>query len=249
MRSVLTAAAFVPSPPLLVPQLAGAAASETDRLRNAALEAGARLADACTDWTAIGVVEAGCAPVDVPAESCGTFRGFGLDIEVALSETAPGVADPEMPLAALIAGWLRGRTAPSARVRVRALAADTPADECARLGAQLRAELDASTTPRGLLVIADGANTLTDKAPGAFDERSGELQATLDRALAAGDPATLASLDSDLCAAVGLSGRAAWQVLSGVFGGEAGAVQPRKVESLYSGAPYGVGYHVGMWLP
>lgn len=246
---MLTAAAFVPSPPLLVPQLAGAAASETDRLRQAALEACGRLADACTDWTAIGVVETGRGPVDVPAESCGTFRGFGLDIEVALSETAPADPDPEMPLAALVAGWLRGSTAPSARVRVRTLAADTPTDECVRLGARLRAELDAFTTPHGLLVIADGANTLTDKAPGAFDERSAELQAALDRALADGDPAALGALDADLCAAVGLSGRAAWQVLSGVFGGGSGAVQPRKAESLYSGAPYGVGYHVGMWLP
>ncbi|MFC9517334.1 hypothetical protein ACFTSD_16510 [Nocardiaceae bacterium NPDC056970] len=246
---MLTAAAFVPSPPLLVPQLAGAAAAETDRLRRAALDAAGRLADSCTEWTAIGVAEAGREAVDVAAESCGTFRGFGIDVRVSLSEAVSAEPDPEMPLAALVAGWLRGRVAPPARVRVRILAADTPAAECARLGAELRAEFDASTAPQGLLVIADGANTLTDKAPGAFDERSGDLQAALDRALVDGDPAVLAALDPDLCAAVGLSGRAAWQVLSGVFGGAAGVERPRKAESLYSGAPYGVGYHVGMWLP
>ncbi len=208
-----------------------------------------RLADSCTEWTAIGVAEAGGAAVELPAESLGTFRGFGVDVRVGLSEGAAGDPDPEMPLAALVAGWLRGRSAPAASARVRVLAADTPARDCVRLGAQLRAEFDASPVPQGLLVVADGANTLTDKAPGAFDERSADLQTTLDRALAGGDPAALTALDPELCAAVGLTGRAAWQVLSGVFGGEAGAGQPRKAESLYSGAPYGVGYHVGMWLP
>ncbi|PTR26651.1 hypothetical protein C8K36_105224 [Rhodococcus sp. OK519] len=218
-------------------------------MRTAAVDAVGRLADTCTEWTAIGVAEAGGAAVEVAAESCGTFRGFGVDIRVGLSEDASGDPDPGMPLAALVAGWLRGRAAPATSVRVRVLAADTPADECARLGARLRAQFDASPTPQGLLVVADGANTLTDKAPGAFDERSVDLQAALDRALADGDAAALAALDPELCAAVGLSGRAAWQVLSAVFGGEAGSGQPRKTESLYTGAPYGVGYHVGMWLP
>ncbi|MBM4586792.1 hypothetical protein GS507_01060 [Rhodococcus hoagii] len=246
---MLTAAAFVPSPPLLVPQLAGAAASETDRLRRAALDVAGRLADSCVEWTAIGVAEVGRGPADVAPESCGTFRGFGVDLPVSLSDAPPTAPDPDMPLAALVAGWLRGRAAPSVRVRVRTLAADTPAAECTQLGARLRAEFDESTTAQGLLVIADGANTLTDKAPGAFDERSADVEAALDRALAAGDPAALAALDPELCAAVGLAGRAAWQVLSGVFGDVTGTGKPRKAESSYNGAPYGVGYHVGMWLP
>ena len=197
----------------------------------------------------IGVAESG-SPVaaEIGPESCGTFAGFGVDVRVCLSPEASGRdADPSMPLAALVAGWLRGEAAPDARLRVRLLAPDTPADECARLGQSLRRALDASPEPQALLVVADGANTLTDKAPGAFDPRAEPAQQALDAALGAGDCGALDRLDVDLCDAIGLAGRPAWQALSAVFGGATGG--PRKAESLYVGAPYGVGYHVGMWLP
>ncbi|MDH6680829.1 hypothetical protein M2284_005059 [Rhodococcus sp. LBL1] len=246
---MLTVAAFVPSPPLLVPQLAGAAASETDRLRRAALDVSTRLGVSCAEWTVVGVAEPGMTSVtDVDPESCGTFAGFGVDVRVCLSpDASDDDVDPSMPLAALVAGWLRGQSAPEARLRVRTLAPDTAADECARVGESLRRELDARPTPQALLVVADGANTLTDKAPGAFDARSAEVQAALDAALAEGDCGALDVLDPALCSAIGLPGRAAWQILSAVFGSGNGG--PSKSESLYTGAPYGVGYHVGMWWP
>ncbi|WP_433612341.1 hypothetical protein [Prescottella agglutinans] len=247
---MLTAAAFVPSPPLLVPQLAGAAALETDRLRRSALDVSTRLGVSCAEWTVLGVAERGMPSVtDVDPESCGTFAGFGVDVRVCLS---PDVserddADRSMPLTALVAGWLRGQAAPESRLRVRLLSPDTSADECARVGESLRRELDARPTPQAILVVADGANTLTDKAPGAFDARSADVQVALDAALAEGDCGALDRLDPALCSAIGLPGRAAWQTLSAVFGGANGG--PSKSESLYTGAPYGVGYHVGMWLP
>lgn len=198
----------------------------------------------------VGVAEPGMPFVaDVDPESCGTFAGFGVDIRVCLSPDASdrGAVDRAMPLTALIAGWLRDQAAPESRLRVRMLAPDTPADECARLGAALRRELDARPTPQALLVVADGANTLTDKAPGAFDARSADVQSMLDTALADGDCGALELLEPALCSAIGLSGRAAWQTLSAVFGGENGG--PSKSEALYAGAPYGVGYDVGMWWP
>ncbi|RVW03757.1 class III extradiol ring-cleavage dioxygenase family protein [Rhodococcus spongiicola] len=246
---MLTAAAFVPSPPLLVPQLAGDAARETDQLRRSALAVSSRLGESCSEWTAIGVAESGLPFVaEVGPESSGTFAGFGVDVRVSLSPDASGTdVDPSMPLAALIAAWLRGQAAPASQIRVRLLAPDTPAEECAQLGAALRRELDARRSPQALLVVADGANTLTEKAPGAFDPRSEQVQASLDTALAEGDCGALDRLDAALCGSIGLVGRAAWQTLSAVFGGQAGG--PRKSESLYVGAPYGVGYHVGMWLP
>ncbi|QBJ98226.1 hypothetical protein ERC79_21475 [Rhodococcus sp. ABRD24] len=247
---MLTAAALVPSPPLLVPELAGAAATETDRFRQAALEVSARLGGACDEWTVIGVAEPGSPGGWLPAASSGTFAGFGVDVRVRLDPGLSGdddaEADRSMPLAALIAGWLRGAGAPAARARVLLLTADTPPADCARIGAELRAELDSRALPQGLLVVADGANTLTDKAPGAFDSRSGAVQSAVDEALEAGDCAAIEALDADLCAELGLSGRAAWQTLSAAFGGGCGG--PRKSETLYTGAPFGVGYHVGMWM-
>lgn len=246
---MLTAAAFVPSPPLLVPELTGAASAETDQLRRAALDVVFRLGRACTEWTVLGVADAGApSATDLDPETCGTFAGFGVDVRVCLS---PGVVDADvdrsMPLAALVAGWLRGMAAPEARARVRLLAPDTASDECARLGAALRRELDARAAPQGLLVVADGANTLSDKAPGAFDDRSAPIQAGLDAALVDGDCDALRRLDAAVCEEIGLTGRAAWQTLAAVFGTDSGG--PRKSESIYAGAPYGVGYQIGMWLP
>lgn len=250
MARVFTAAAFVPSPPLLVPELTGAAAQEGEPLRRAALEVAARLGHSAAEWVAVGV---GAAEAIVPAGAVGTFRGFGVDVRVALgphagSEPGHGSApDPTMPLAALIAGWLRTRAAHTTRVTTHILPADTPPAECARLGARLRVELDEGPEPRALLVIADGANTLTPAAPGAFDPRSTGAQAALDAALAAGDVTALARLDPVLCRELGIGGRPAWQVLAAVFDSAGG--QPSSCTTLYADAPYGVGYCVGMWLP
>ena len=98
--------------------------------------------------------------------------------------------------------------------------------------------------PTGLLVVADGATTLDPKAPGAFDARAPEYQAAVDTALAQGDCAVIAGLDPDLSAVLGCAGRAAWQVLAAVF-----EPRPSRVTTDYADAPFGVGYHVGTWLP
>ncbi|MCP2299892.1 hypothetical protein APR11_006351 [Nocardia amikacinitolerans] len=247
-------AALVPSPPILVPELGGAAAMGSGAdpddppavLRTAALDAAGALAAVTKRWTVLGV---GSADDVLGPETAGTFRGFGVDLRVALADsaTAPGfAADPRLPLPTLIAGWLRGRVAPAARATARLIAADTSAARCLELGAALRAELDADDEPRGVLVVADGAATLTVKSPGYLDERAVPLQAELDRALSAGDRAALRALDPALCAELAVSGRAAYQVLGGLF-----AADPSdpSVETHYRDAPFGVGYHVSVWRP
>lgn len=240
MARVLIAAVFVPSPPLLVPELNGLAADETDELRAAALTAVSEIAD-CADWTVVGT---GPAPARVTPTASGSFRGYGADVRAELGPEATGDADPGLPLPALIAGWLRDRVAPAVRADVHVVPADAARDECTALGRRLRAGLDEGETPRGLLVIADGAATLTAKAPGAFDARAEAVETDLTAALAAGDPPALTSLDPERCAEIVLDGRAAWQVLAGAFG-----AAPSAVKIAYSGAPYGVGYHVGTWRP
>ncbi|MGW6377357.1 hypothetical protein ACWFRB_14970 [Rhodococcus sp. NPDC055112] len=237
---MFTAAALVPSPPLLIPELAGGAAAETDELRLASKDVAARLGALSTRWTAIGVGRTEC---EIQATAAGTFRGYGADVRVALSPAASGL-DTELPLAALIAAWLRAAAPAETVVDAIIVAEDTSPVYCAELGARLRDRLDADPHPRGVLVIADGARTLTAKAPGSFDERAPEAQAELDRALDSGDAEYLAELDPVACLDIGIEGRAAWQVLAGLFGGA-----PGECRTYYRGAPYGVGYHVGMWLP
>ena len=52
---------------------------------------------------------------------------------------------------------------------MRAYADDLDADAAVPRGRQLRAEIDEAAEPIGVLVVADGANTLTPPAPGGYD--------------------------------------------------------------------------------
>lgn len=230
MRSAgLTHIAIVPSAPILVPELASGAAVELADL-TAAVRCAAQ--DLPPRWVVVGV---GAQDDRVPADAVGTFAGYGADVRVSFT---PGPSDAvrPLPLCALIAGWLRGSVNAGATVDVRVFADDLAPEAALEQGRALRAELDAAAEPVGVLVVADGANTLTAAAPGGFDPDSVARQAQWDDALATGDVAALAGLSGAL-------GRAAYQVLAGLAGPD-----PKATE-LYRGAPYGVGYFVGTWIP
>lgn len=237
---VFRAVALVPSPPLLVPELTGGGASETDAVRRAALDAATRLGRVATRWIALGVAD---EPATVPPVARGSFRGYGVDVEVGLSTDA-AQTDDRMPLAALIAGWLRGHAVPGAVVEARIVAADTDASTCRRLGHELRQRMDADDEDWGVLVVADGCTTLTPKAPGSFDDRAAAFQSGLDDALERADVSFLAGIDRDLCRELGASGAAAWQVSAAVVGDDVVNSIP-----LHRGAPFGVGYFAGFWEP
>ncbi|WP_059020399.1 hypothetical protein [Mycobacterium sp. M26] len=228
---MLTAIALTPSAPVLVPELAGTAAAEVAEFRDAALAAAA---DLPAQWVVLGV---GPATEVIGPQTAGTFAGYGVDVPVALSPQAPAAVSA-LPLCALFAGWLRGQANPAARAEVRVYAADLDAQAALAAGRALRAELNARDAAVGVLVVADGANTLTPPAPGGYDPDAEPVQAALDDALAAGDTAALAE------APAGIVGRAAYQVLAGLAG-----AGPRSARELVRGAPYGVGYFVGFWVP
>lgn len=241
MYGVLTAITLTPSAPVLVPELAGTAAAEVAVFRDAAVTATTRLPDR---WIVIGV---GAADAVIDAQTRGTFAGYGVDVPVALGPEPPAPPGrrhqtPDvvtaLPLCALFAGWLRGQANPVASAEVRVYSADHDAETAMAVGRSLRAELDARNDPVGVLVVADGANTLTPSAPGGYDPDAEPVQTTLDDALACGDTAALAVLPGFVV------GRVAYQVLAGLA--EPG---PRSTTELARGAPYGVGYFVGSWTP
>lgn len=154
------------------------------------------------------------------------------------TDLRPDPAEPaELPLCALIAGWVRGRVNGDARVSVQVCAGSQDADAAVARGRQLRAGIDESRDPVGVLVVADGANTLTPPAPGGYDPESIPVQAALDDALASGDADALTRLPDTIV------GRVAYQVLAGLM------PTPQTAVQLYRGAPYGVGYFVGTWQP
>ncbi len=227
---MLTAAAIIPSAPVLVPELAGAAATEIGDLRDAVRAVVAALPDR---WVAIGV-DATAAQIG-PAVA-GTFAGFGVDVPVALSPGTHPVT--QLPLCALITGWVRGQVRPTAVAQVRCYP-DSDVDTAMAIGRELRAELDADPHPIGVLIVADGCHTLTPSAPGGYEPANIAVQEALDDALAGGDPAGLAALPASVV------GRAAFGVLAGLAGPPAPA--PSGARALYRGAPYGVGYFAGVW--
>lgn len=228
---MLSAIAIIPSAPVMVPELASGAASECDDLRAAVLRAAGELPDR---WVAIGV-----AAVDevIACGSVGTFAGYGVDVPVALGPDALGPVRP-MPLCALVAGWVRAQANPRAVAEVRAYAAGHAPGEARTIGRAMRAELDARAEPIGVLVVADGANTLSPAAPGGHDPASVPRQEALDDALARGDAAAL----TEFC------GHAVGGVALAVLAGLADPA-PRSAHEYYRGAPYGVGYFAGVWVP
>lgn len=228
---MLSAIAIVPSAPVLVPELAGAAAAEVADLLAATLAAAALLPDR---WVAIGT---GRNDEEFGPGTVGTFAGFGVDVPVRLSARPDDTAAPgALPVCALLAAWVRGQAQPQASVRVRVYRSDHDAAAALHLGKRLRAEIDRSPEPVGVLVVADGANTLTPAAPGGYDPDNAAAQEALDDALASGDVAALSVLPDQIL------GRVVFQVLAGLAG-----PGPRSAKEFYRGAPYGVGYFAGAW--
>jgi hypothetical protein len=226
---VLSAIAIIPSAPVLVPELAGTAADEVAELRAAMVAAVAALPPR---WVVVGV---GTADGVVGPDSVGTFAGFGADLVVRLSPEATG--EPvELPLSALITGWMRDQAQPDARAEVRVYAANHDAETALALGRQLRNEIDRLAEPAGVVVVADGANTLTPAAPGGHHPNDVAVQHALDDALSCGDVAALTRLPRQVV------GRVAFQVLAGLA-----EPVPRSAKELYRAAPYGVGYFAGVW--
>jgi hypothetical protein len=238
---MITRVAVVPNPPLLVPELVPGSVADTAGVRDAVLEAAAWLAEESEHWLAIGVHDGPRRAV--PPSTRSTFAGYGVDVPVALSDEPGGEVEPDAPLPALVAGWLRGQTGATS-VHVELVPPGYPPDECIGLGRRLAdaAQRSAVPGPGVLLVLGDGSIRHGERAPARPDERAPAFEARVAAALAKADAAALSSIEPELAADMGAMGRAAWQVAAGVLGDD------RWVSKLlYSDTPFGVGYHVATW--
>ncbi|MEU9116982.1 class III extradiol dioxygenase subunit B-like domain-containing protein [Streptomyces sp. NPDC048483] len=235
---MLVAAAICPCPPLLVPEVAAGAAPELDALRTACVDAVGVLAAARPDrLVVLGPAEqAGRGPH--PQGAVGSFRGFGVELEVPLG-AADEAPERELPLSLAVGAWLLSRADwDDAPVEGLGVGEPLARDRCLPVGREI-----AASAPRvALLVMGDGSARRTVKAPGYFDERAEGFDAAAARALGAADTAALTALDEELAFDLMASGRACWQVL-------AGAAQGARLhgELLREEAPYGVGYFVATW--
>ncbi|MBR8639313.1 class III extradiol dioxygenase subunit B-like domain-containing protein [Streptomyces tuirus] len=236
---MLVAAAVCPGPPLLVPEVAAGAAPELDAARSACTDAlGALAAARPGRLVVVGPVD-GAGSETYPAGTRGTFRGFGVDLDVRLGRD--GGTDPgrRLPYALAVAAWLLERTGWSdAPVEGLGVGERLAPERCARIGR----DIAAGSERVALLVMGDASACRTLKAPGYLDERAAPFDAEVARALGTADVAALATLDTGLAHELKASGRASWQVLAGAAeGADLGG------SLLYEDAPYGVGYVVATW--
>ena len=232
---MLIAAAVVPHPPVLVPELAQGLAPDLDALRAACATALDRLYEAGAERLA--VVGASQSPL-VPTR--GSFHRFGLDLEVDGGWPAPDEA-PAMPLSLLIAAWLlRDRPQEPKRSAFGVSEEDGQA-----LPLALGRNIATHEGRTAMLVMGDGSASRTPQAPGHFDERAEPYDAAVAQALATADHKALANLDPELSRELHAAGRPAWQVLAGAAETSA---REYEAELLYNEAPYGVGYFVATWL-
>ncbi|MGW2513095.1 class III extradiol dioxygenase subunit B-like domain-containing protein [Streptomyces scopuliridis] len=242
---MLVAAAVCPSPPLLVPAVAAGAAPELDAVRAACADALGVLAAARPErLVVVGPAERERRG-EHPSGTVGTFRGFGVDLDVVLgggTAARAGAGESpgrELPASLAVGAWLLEH-AHWAAAPVSGLGVGEPLDtaRCLRTGREIAARAGRVA----LLVMGDASACRSLKAPGYLDERAAGFDEEVARGLRTADVAALKALDAELAYELKAAGRAPWQVLAGAAEG-AGLGG----ELLYEDAPYGVGYLVAAW--
>jgi hypothetical protein len=158
----------------------------------------------------------------------GDLHGLGLDQEVPFAgRVRPG--GRRIPLPHLVGAWLL--------------------DQAGHLGHRLGiGPGDLGTTLSdgygtvGVLAMGDGSARRSEKAPGHLDPAAGPFDATVARALAAGDTAALAALDPAEGQRLLAAGVPVWRAVGA-------ALEGLSVEAqlLADDAPFGVGYLVATW--
>jgi hypothetical protein len=245
------AAAVLPHPPLLVPELAGRAAPELDPLRAAchqalaAVVAAAGLAIVVGDGPVWGIPE--------PAAP-GSFGPYGADLQVTLPALTdldlpalpPPARLPELPLSlAVAAHLLAGLDPPPAHLFAATVPDSLGPGAAAAIGRALAAATrdgSAGGGPAGLVVMGDLSACRTERAPGAFRAEAADFDASVSEALRTGKPGRLLDMDPAVAADLMVAGRVPLQVLAGAFEDE----PPVHGRVLYEDAPYGVGYLVAL---
>ncbi|MFD9095061.1 class III extradiol dioxygenase subunit B-like domain-containing protein [Streptomyces collinus] len=236
---MLVAAVVCPCPPLLVPEVAAGAAAELDAARAACTDALGVLAAARPDLLVVVGPAGRSGRGPHPQGTPGSFRGFGVDLDVRLGAATGTVPERELPPSLAVGAWLLERTG-WADAPVEGLGVGEPLEpeRCAEAGRGIGARADRVA----MLVMGDASACRTLKAPGYLDERAADFDAGVARALGAADLAAVMALDAGLAQELKASGRAPWQLLAGAAEGAdlSGAL-------LYDDAPYGVGYLVATW--
>jgi hypothetical protein len=222
---------------MLVPQLTSGASGDLDGLRaqcNAALDVVGR-----ANPERIVVVGAGPQRRSFAGGATGNFRGFGVEVDVAL----PGAALSEdggdaLPLSLGIAALLMSGRTWQATVTAETVPRDQPASDAVQLGRQLSAVAGRVA----ILAMGDGSAALGATSPGYVVADAEAWQKSVSEALGHADVDWLLALTPDDGQRFVAAGLPAWQVLCG-----AAQDQRWDAELLADEAPRGVAYVVATW--
>lgn len=220
---MITAVAFCPEAPALVPDVGRGLDRELGAVRAACRTAITR---AAARTSRIVVLASGDATRPYPPTARGSFTAFGVSLTVPLGSDDPGPVELPSPLA--VGGWLlRNALGPGNGAFGWSVGADST-------GVRLPDE------PTMLLVVGDGSARRSAKAPGYFDPRAEPRDAATAEALRSGDGERLHATDGD--ADLLVAGSRAWDAVARKAAG-----LRWDAELLYEGAPFGVGYFVALW--
>ena len=207
--------AFLPHPPLLVPAVDASQVGEMVELRSAARAAVKELL--ASDPQRIVVVGRTSDPITLDESAGADFAPYGVSFSV-------GGADHVLELPHAVGAWLL--------------------DDAGWDGPRTYTDALAQGAGReAWLVMADGTTKRTEKAPGSFDARAEGLDAQVVEALASGDPARLAALDTDLALELGAVGVPTLVAVAGALTQQS----PATALVRHDGAPLGVGSWVADW--
>lgn len=224
---MISAVAFVPQAPLLVPQVTGGITPELDELRAACRAAIIQVAGAGRQLVVIG-----SGPDDRRYEGTarGSLAGYGVALEVPLGRDGPGRV--ELPASLTVGAWLvRAALGPDTGAVGYSVADGLP---------DLWDDVD-----RALVVVGDGSARRTEKAPGYLDERAAEFDAQIADALRRGQGNMLhppGYPQEGLHAALLVAGAPVWDAVAWLI-----ESATWDAELLYDAAPFGVGYFVAVW--
>lgn len=227
----VVAAAVVPSPPALVPQVATGAAHLLDELRSHCDAAVAALVGAGAEM--IAVVATGRTTGRRPASERADLTPYGLPLVLGGGE-GPGL----LPLGLTLGTWLLDRAGWSGQRTLWSVRPDAGTAQCRELAEQL---VHAETGRVGVLCVGDGSARREDSSPRWPDPRAVGYDRAVAAALGAADTDALLALDPTEAAELAVDGRAPWQVLA------AATTTRLRGRLLCEAAPFGVGYAVALW--
>jgi hypothetical protein len=216
------AAAVLPHPPLIVPELAGVAAAELDPLRAACHEALSAVLGAADVTVVVG--DGPVWGVPEPAAT-GSFQPYGADVEVTLPALValdlPDLPPParlgHLPLSlAVAAHLLAALDPPPSRLAAVTVPGSLGPGAAAAIGRTLTAVAQQLGTA-GLVAMADLSACRTERAPGTFREEAAGFDASVAEAFRSGNPARLLDLDPAQAADLLVAGRVPLQSLAGAF--------------------------------